>query len=133
MKLIIYLFICNSIILFAQPDSTEKIDEEITLGRITRVDSLPTIIGGLESFQNRLIYPPNALERKIEGLVIISVTIDSLGNPINPRIMKGIGMGCDEEAIRLARTAKFSPAYDRGKYINYQIVFPIKFRPPKKE
>jgi len=133
MRFLIYLFICNSVLLFSQQDSTDKIVEEITLGRIVRVDSLPKIIGGIKSLRDRLVYPPNALERKIEGNVYLTVTIDSLGNPTNPRIMKGIGMGCDEEAIRLVRTAKFSPAYDSGKYINYRIAIPIKFRLPKKE
>ncbi|MEE9448596.1 MAG: energy transducer TonB, partial [Ignavibacteriaceae bacterium] len=101
MKLLIYFIICNSIILFAQTDSTEKIVEEITIGGIVRVDSLLKPIGGLESIQNRLVYPPNALEREIEGNVYVLVKIDSLGNPSNPLLLKGIGVGCNEEAIRL--------------------------------
>ncbi len=133
MKIIIYSFICNSIILFAQPDSTIKIVDEVILGIPVRPDSMPKIIGGIESIQNRLIYPPNALERKIEGNVIIRITIDSLGNPIDPFIIKEIGWGCDEEAIRLVKTAKFTQAYDNGKYINYEIVFPVRFRLPKNE
>jgi len=133
MKFLIYLFICNSIILFAQTDSTEKIVEEITIGGIVRVDSLLKPIGGLESIQNRLIYPPNALERRIEGSVYVLVKIDSFGNPYNPFLIRGIGVGCDEEAIRLVMTAKFFPAYNKGKYINYEIVIPVRFRLPKNE
>lgn len=128
MKLLVCLFICNSIILFAQPDSTWE-----DFGCFPQIDTLPKIIGGIESIQHRLIYPPNALERKMEGMVIIFITIDSLGNPNNPRIMKSIGMGRDEEAVRLVKTAKFSPAYFNGKYINIDYSIPIKFRLPKKE
>ncbi len=113
--------------LFAQPDSAWNI------GCFPALDSLPNLIGGLESIQNRLDYPTNALERRIEGNVYVLVNVDSLGNPNNPRVMKGIGMGCDEEAIRLVKTAKFSPAYFMGKYINSQISIPIKFRLPKNE
>ena len=132
MKLLIYLFVCNSIILFAQQDSIEKIVEEGTIC-FPALDSLPNLIGGLESIQNRLVYPTNALEQRIEGNVYVLVDVDSLGNPTYSRIMKGIGMGCDEEAIRLVKTAKFSPAYLKGKKINYQISIQIKFRLPKKE
>ena len=96
MKLLLYLCFCNSALLFAQPDSTWE-----DFGCFPRIDSLPKLIGGLESIQNRLVYPPNALERKIEGNVFIKVTIDSLGNPKDLMILKGIGMGCDDEAMRL--------------------------------
>ena len=113
--------------LFAQPDSTWE-----DIGCFPAIDSLPKIIGGIESIQNRLIYPPTALERKVEGIVVLLVKIDSLGNPTNPRIMKGIGMGCDEEAIRLVKTAKFTPAYHKGNYIKLNISIPIKFRLPDK-
>ena len=128
MKLLIYLFIFNSIMLFAQPDSTWE-----GFGCFPAIDSLPEIIGGLESIQNRVVYPPNALERKVEGNVYVLVNVDSLGNPTNSRIMKGIGMGCDEEAIRLVQTAKFSPAYVNGKYVNIAFSIPIKFRLPRKD
>ena len=129
MRFLIYLFICNSIILIAQPDSTWKPD----LVCFPAIDSLPKIIGDIESIQNRLIYPPRAFERRIEGKVYIRVKIDSLGIPKDPFLIKGIGGGCDEEAIRLVMTAKFSPAYDNGKYINVQISIPIRFKLPKNE
>ncbi len=131
MKLLIYFIICNSILLIAQQDSTEKIVEEGTIC-FPALDSLPKPIGGLESIQNRLVYPPNALEREIEGNVYVLVKIDSLGNPSNPLLLKGIGVGCNEEAIRLVKTTKFSPAYDNGKYVNYQIMIRIQFRLPDK-
>lgn len=85
-----------------------------------------------KSIQNRLIYPPDALERRIEGNVYIRVKIDSLGIPYDLFLIKGIGLGCDEEAIRLVRTAKFLPAYDNGKSVNCHIAIPIKFRLPDK-
>jgi len=132
MKLLLYLFICNSIILFAQQDTTEIITDE-NMCSWPHYDSQPRIIGGIESIQNRLVYPPNALERKVEGNVYVLVNVDSLGNPYDPFLIKGIGVGCDEEAIRLVKTAKFSPAMQNFRAIKCQTVVPIKFRLPKNE
>jgi protein TonB len=133
MRFLIYLFTCNSIILFAQPDSTEIVVEEEPILIFVPMDSLLKPIGGLESIQNRLIYPPNALERRIGGNVYVLVKIDSFGTPYDPFLIKGIGVGCDEEAIRLVMTAKYFPAYDKGKYTNYEIVIPVRFRLPNNE
>jgi TonB family protein len=93
---------------------------------------LPRIIGGIDSLQSRLHYPVEALQSHIEGNIYIVVTIDSSGVPLNPKILKGLGYGCEEEATRLVNTSKFLPATKNGKPVKCQIIIPIKFRLPKR-
>jgi TonB family protein len=93
--------------------SFSQIDDEILGGPFYEI--MPEIIGGLQSIQNRLVYPDSALKYGIEGKVYVLALIDSVGNVESARIIKGIGYGCDEEAIRLVLSAKFSPATRRVK------------------
>ncbi len=117
---------------FPQNDSSAQIDDEL-ITCYPQFDSLPKIIGGIESLQSKIFYPPNALEQKVEGNVYVLINIDSLGNPSKPVLIKGIGMGCDEEAIDVILKSKFIPAYSKGKPVNFRITILVKFRLPKEE
>lgn len=64
--------------------------------------------------KSNLVYPKEALEKKIQGTVFLSYTIDVNGIVSSAKILKGIGFGCDEEAIRLVKLLKFSPQNNRG-------------------
>lgn len=75
---------------------------------------LPTVFyeGGhtkLDEFISKnLNYPEEALQLKIEGIVLVKYEIDYKGNVIKTKVMSGIGHGCDEEAERLVSLLKFS-------------------------
>jgi protein TonB len=90
-------------------------------------EKMPELIGGLDSLQSRLIYPQRALENKIEGKVYVIVVVDSLGNQYCTRVIKGLGYGCNEEALRLVRTSKFIPGIFRGKPYTMPMSIPIVF------
>ncbi|MCH7516064.1 MAG: energy transducer TonB [Bacteroidetes bacterium] len=89
---------------------------------------MPAIISGLDSLHLRLIYPTEAIKHKIEGKVYVLVTIDSLGNPFCAKIIKGIGYGCDEEALRLVNSSKYTAGEQRGKPIVITMSIPIVFK-----
>jgi TonB family protein len=126
-KILSGFLIFFSITCFTQIDSTKNNEVE-TITCFPRVDSLPQIIGGLDSLQSRLKYPGEAIENGIEGNVFVKVHIDSSGIPSNPVILKGLGYGCDEEAIRLILTSNYFPALASGKRIKSQIMIRIKFK-----
>lgn len=42
--------------------------------------------------------------------------------------MRGIGGGCDEEAIRAVKTAKFQPGMQRGRPVSVRYSLPITFK-----
>jgi TonB family protein len=54
-----------------------------------------------------LKYPKDAVANKIEGIVICKYDIDHDGNVIDVRVIKSLGYGCDEEAIRVVKLLKF--------------------------
>jgi len=92
------------------------------------VEKMPAILGGLDSLHLRLIYPTEAIKHKIEGKVYVLVTIDSLGNPFCAKIIKAIGYGCDEEALRLVNSSKYTAGEQRGKPVVITMSIPIVFK-----
>lgn len=63
-------------------------------------------------WKHRLCYPKKAEENNISGTVIVSFDIDSTCSIVNIKIVKGIGYGCDEEAIKLVKLIKIIPPKD---------------------
>lgn len=92
------------------------------------VEQQPELIGGLKSLQSKISYPEKALENEIEGRVILQFTVDKNGDVQNPKIIRGIGYGCDEEALRAVKEAKFHPGVQRGEPVNVQFSLPIVFK-----
>ena len=79
-------------------------------------------------FKN-LKYPRDAKEKKIEGTVYVSFTVDRDGNVKQPKITKGVGSGCDEEALRLIKEMpQWTPAYDANIPIPSDFNLPITFK-----
>ncbi|MCB0732807.1 MAG: energy transducer TonB, partial [Ignavibacteriae bacterium] len=91
------------------------------------VEEMPMPIGGIEGIQNKIIYPETARMAGVEGRVYIKAFIDEKGNVTNAELIKGIGAGCDEEAIRVINETKFKPGKQRGKTVKVQVSIPILF------
>ena len=73
-------------------------------------------------------YPKKALKAGIEGTVYVSFVINKAGDIEAVDVVRGIGGGCDEEAIRVIRELKrWKPAIERGKIVKSRFVLPLKF------
>ncbi|HEX6981873.1 MAG TPA: energy transducer TonB [Balneolaceae bacterium] len=92
------------------------------------VEQMPQLIGGLGELQSKIEYPEMARRAGIEGRVIIQFIVDENGNVVNPRVLRGIGGGCDKEALRVVSQAKFKPGRQRGKPVRVQYSLPIIYR-----
>ena len=92
------------------------------------VENMPELIGGLQSIQNEIKYPAIAQKAGIEGRVFVQFVVDEQGNVVDPVIVRGIGAGCDEEAIRAVRLAKFKPGRQGGKAVRVKMSLPITFK-----
>jgi protein TonB len=71
-----------------------------------RPDQPPLFIGGsplLASYISKLVYPQSALDRHVEGLVVVTLQIDSLGRPSDFHLTKRVSLDCDEAALKVAR------------------------------
>lgn len=87
----------------------------------------PELVGTLDSLQLRLIYPQQAVENNIEGKVYVIVVVDSAGNQLCTKVIKSLGYGCDEEALRLVKSSKFLPGLIKGKPYTMPVSIPIVF------
>jgi protein TonB len=92
------------------------------------VEQMPELEGGLAGLQKKIKYPEIAKKAGVEGRVFVQFIVDEQGNVTNPEVVRGIGAGCDEEALRALRTAKFTPGKQRGKAVRVKMTLPVTFR-----
>jgi len=109
-----------------QEETKEKKEEEEEIFVI--VEQEPKLIGGLESLQQLIKYPQMAREAGIEGRVYVQFIINKNGEVEDPTVIRGIGGGCDQEALRVVKKAKFVPGRQRGRAVRVQFVLPIRFK-----
>lgn len=86
------------------------------------------LIGGLESLYKQIEYPRKARLAGIEGTVIVQFIVSSDGKITSAEIIRGIGGGCDNEALRVVKNMKFEPARQRERYVPVKMNIPIKFQ-----
>lgn len=94
-------------LLFAQPEE-QVCEAELSPGKwgYAVLDHSPWFIGGAERlalYTATLKYPAAAQQNNLEGKVTVSFVVDTLGHVAEHRVVRGIGSGCDEEALRVAR------------------------------
>lgn len=92
------------------------------------VEHMPELIGGLAELQRSIEYPEMARRAGIEGKVVVQFIVNEDGTVEDPRVIRGIGGGCDEEALRAVSQAKFKPGRQRGKAVRVQYSLPVVFR-----
>ncbi|HVS94792.1 MAG TPA: energy transducer TonB [Mucilaginibacter sp.] len=83
----------------------------------------------IQLFIAALRYPAEAKEENIQGKVVIAITIDSLGHPVNYRVKNLVGGGCDGEALRVVKLVDGSwiPGMLNGKPVNCEYDMPVTF------
>jgi protein TonB len=96
-------------LVYFRPNGEFIYNIEARPGQWTRraVDRPPLFIGGdpaLATYTTQLQYPQQAQERNIQGQVTVGFAVDTLGRASNHRVLRSIGGGCDQEALRVART-----------------------------
>ncbi|MCH8960881.1 MAG: energy transducer TonB [Bacteroidetes bacterium] len=90
-------------------------------------EKMPELIGGLAALLREVQYPVIAQRAGIEGRVILQFIVDEQGRVNEPKVIRGIGGGCDEEAVRALQTVRFRPARQRGKPVKVKMSLPVTF------
>ncbi|MBC8314906.1 MAG: TonB family protein [Bacteroidetes bacterium] len=98
----------------------------------TVVEENPTFPGGetkLYKYLGESIkYPEEAKELGIQGRVFVNFVIETDGAVSNVKVLRGIGGGCDEEAIRVIQSMpRWTPGKQRGIPVRVSYNLPIKF------
>ena len=99
----------------------------------TVVEEQPEFKGGMDAFYryvaSEMRYPLPARQQGIEGRVFVRFVVDKDGSLSDVQAIKGIGAGCDREAVRVVQNASsFSPGKQRGKPVRVRMVLPITFQ-----
>ena len=97
------------------------------------VDEMPVPPGGIAGLTNYMIqnlkYPTAAKEAKVQGMVVISFIVTSEGKVENVEVLRGIGSGCDEEAVRvISQSGAWTPAKKEGKTVATKMTLPVQFK-----
>ena len=70
-----------------------------------------------------------ARENSIEGTLVLQLIIESDGSISDIQVLRGIGGGCEEEAIRMVKQMpKWEPAVQNGRNVRVSVVLPIRFK-----
>ena len=95
----------------------------------------PEYPGGSQAMRkfigSNIRYPDEALEKQIEGMVYLSYTVTNEANIEDIKVIKGIGFGCDEEAIRVISLLKYSVPRNRGMRVRSTMKTRINFHLPQ--
>jgi len=106
----------------------EVVEEQI----FTIVEEMPTFPGGeveMRKYLGKSIkYPQMAQDAGISGTVFLTFEVDKDGKIKDVKVLRGIGGGCDEEAMRVVKAMpQWTPGKQRGKAVRVQFTLPVKF------
>jgi len=101
-----------------QREAQRSEEDEETGDRVyTVVDQDPSPVGGLSALTEDASYPERAARRGVEGRVYVQAVINADGTVREAELVRGIGYGCDREALRVVREAEFEPAQVSGRAV----------------
>ncbi|MEM9996580.1 MAG: energy transducer TonB [Bacteroidota bacterium] len=88
---------------------------------------LPSEAGAMAALQQCIRYPAMAREAEIQGRVFVRFIVDEYGTVTAPRVLRGIGGGADEEALRCVQGLRFRPGMQRGRAVKVEFSLPVHF------
>jgi protein TonB len=112
----------------------EVVEDEVVEQEIFKiVEEMPSFPGGeaklMEFVAKNVKYPQIARETGIQGRVFVNFVVEPDGSVSNVSVLRGIGGGCDEEAMRVVKTMpKWKPGKQRGKPVRVQYMLPVNFK-----
>jgi len=116
----------EDIILEEAPEE-EDVDQIFTI-----VEQQAEFKGGMKKFYEyvgkKMKYPSQARRMGIEGKVFVQFVVERDGSITDVQAIRGIGAGCDEEAMKVIRESpKWNPGKQRGRAVRVRMVIPITF------
>ena len=110
-------------------EEEEEVDEDVIF---QIVEQNPEFPGGEEAMRrfirDNMRYPVIAREAGIQGSVFVTFVVEIDGSVTNVQVLRGIGGGCDEEAVRVVRAMpKWEPGRQRNQPVRVQYRMPIRF------
>lgn len=99
----------------------------------SQVEEMPVPPGGITGLTNYMIqnltYPSAAKEANVQGMVVVSFIVTAEGKVENVEVLRGIGSGCDEEAVRvISNSGIWTPGKNGGNAVAVKMTLPVQFK-----
>lgn len=99
----------------------------------SQVDEMPGPPGGMEGFTQYMIknlsYPAEAKKAGTQGMVFVTFVVTAEGKVETVEVLRGIGNGCDEEAVRvITQSGTWTPGRKDSKAVATQMTLPVNFK-----
>lgn len=115
--------------------------EEHLTGKIMRnleslvldvAEKMPEYPEGMEALmvflESEIKYPKKAIKKEVEGKVYVSFVVETDGSINQAKVLRGIGEGCDEEALRVVnKMPNWIPGENKGEKVRVKFTLPISF------
>ncbi|MCG8474530.1 MAG: energy transducer TonB [Cytophagales bacterium] len=115
---------------YTVPEEEEEEKEDVIF---MIVEDEPTFKGGIKAFykyvSKEIRYPSKARREHVTGRVILKFVVEPDGKTSNVEVLKGIGFGCDEEAVRVLKESPvWNPGKQRGRPVRVRMILPVFFK-----
>ena len=100
---------------------------------LEKAEVMPEFPGGEQAMMKfvseNVQYPEEAKEKEISGRVLVGFIVEKDGSVNEVKIVRGIGGGCDEEAVRVVKAMpKWKPGKEKGKPVRVSYMMPFTFK-----
>ncbi|MDA3860516.1 MAG: energy transducer TonB [Melioribacteraceae bacterium] len=127
MKLFKSVFLLSSIIFIATASNlTSNTNQEGQYLAFAEV--MPEPIGGIGAIIKSIKYPEMARRSGVEGKVYVLAHVNENGIAEDVKLVRGIGGGCDEEAMEAVKKAKYTPGKNKGQNVRVKLTMAITFK-----
>ena len=100
---------------------------------LEKAEVMPQFPGGdqamMKFVSENVQYPEEAKEKEISGRVMVGFIVEKDGSISDVKVVKGIGGGCNEEAVRVVKAMpKWKPGKEKGKPVRVHFTMPFTFK-----
>ena len=122
-----------AILLMVNTNAMAQNKEVATDKVLEKAEVMPEFPGGEQAMMKfvaeNVQYPEEAKEKEISGRVLVGFIVEKDGSIADVKVVKGIGGGCDEEAVRVVKAMpKWKPGMDKGKPVRVHYMLPLIFK-----
>lgn len=112
------------------PPTKAAVVEDNTIHDFASIEEMPDFPGGMSKFytyvSKNYVYPAAAREQGVSGRLILSFVVEKDGSLTDIKVLRDLGMGTGEEAVRMLRKApKWKPGIQNGRPVRVQYTLPI--------
>jgi protein TonB len=89
---------------------------------------MPEPVGGIASVFKKIVYPEIAKRTNIEGKVYLLIYVNENGGVDDVKVIKSLGGGCDEAAVKAIKESKFSAGKNKGVPLKVKLSMAVTFK-----